>query len=221
MRAPKKGSDGIRWDWPDREWLEYQYGTLDKAPSLIAAEIGAWTCTVRNWMRESGVTETSPTGCPLKKRNASGKVLWVHPSREWLYDQHVTQKKSLNEISGAQGVGWYSLEEWFREAGIEVRNSRLGENSPGWKGGRSRGYGKRTLRRAGVPEKCAWCGQGWEGAYSLHLHHKNHRKRDNAQENLMWLCQSCNLLEARLWHMLKKDKIDLKCENRTMVIRFK
>lgn len=164
---------------------------------------------------------------------------WEPPDKEWLEHQYITLEKPIGALRKEVGAHWDTIAEWLWDAqipqrtkaetqAIHARNVSANSN-PNWKGGYSEGYihklARRVLEDAGVPEVCSWCGQepiagiGRKGV--LEAHHKDHVRWNNVPENLCYLCHTCHDLEKGLWHLLRKDKIDLECEGRTMVIRFK
>jgi len=149
------------------------------------------------------------------------KSRWISPDREWLVDQYETQGKFVNEIADDLSASWYTVAIWLEAEGLKIRGDRLGKNNPAWRGGRTRNYGRDLLRRSGGSVECSWCRAKSKKAYDMHLHHKDHNKHNNTLENLCWLCGACHRLETALWNLLKLDKIDLACEDRTMVVTFK
>lgn len=61
MRAPSRRETerGVRWNPPDKEWLEHQYLISKKAVVAIARETGANAWTVRNWLDKAGIPRRS------------------------------------------------------------------------------------------------------------------------------------------------------------------
>ena len=163
---------------------------------------------------------------PEKLGGKGTRARWIHPDYEWLADQHLERRKSAKQIAREIGVSKTTLIKWLREVGIQVQPSE-GERHYLWAGGslrRAHYKAKRALRRADVPEKCVWCGQSQDRTGHravVELHHKDHDPQNNVPDNLMWLCRTCHRLETAAWALLKRDKIDLACEGRTMVITFK
>lgn len=69
---------------------------------------------------------------------------------------------------------------------------KRGNLAPGYIDGRSAAklsapY-QRVLWAAGVEKKCAFCGT----VENIHVHHKDHDHKNNALENLMYLCVKCH-----------------------------
>jgi len=155
---------------------------------------------------------------------------WGPPDKEWLEYHYLELRKSAEDIAREVGAGASTVRRWLREAKVPRRTRyahMLGDTNPNWVDGTYAGRVQHIARNiqyaSGVSQTCVWCGQGWKGLASLHVHHKDHDKRNNAPENLQWLCKECHRLETALWHLVKQGKIDLECDGqeRTMVIKFK
>jgi len=175
---------------------------------------------------------------PKKQVTSGGMVRWISPDKEWLEHQYVTLQKPIGALRKETKAHWNTIQGWLRGAGIQLRTLEetyaiqaqrvTGSKNPRWDGGYSEGYvhklARRILEEAGVPVECSWCSQGLvkgKRGGSIEVHHKDHCRDHNELSNLCYLCHTCHDLEKGLWHLLKQDKIDLTCEDRTMVIRFK
>ncbi|MDD5463554.1 MAG: HNH endonuclease [Candidatus Moranbacteria bacterium] len=73
------------------------------------------------------------------------------------------------------------------------RNSivNIGSNHPNWKGGRHVSY-RNVLNKNNVPKVCVFCGN--TDGRVLAVHHIDNNHRNNALENLSWLCYNCHIL---------------------------
>ncbi|KKU93643.1 MAG: hypothetical protein UY53_C0004G0077 [Parcubacteria group bacterium GW2011_GWA2_50_10] len=67
----------------------------------------------------------------------------------------------------------------------------VGENHWNWKGGEHIEYRDR-LRGSGIKEWCRVCGTSDKRI--LCAHHLDRNRRNNALENLIWLCHNCHYL---------------------------
>lgn len=73
----------------------------------------------------------------------------------------------------------------------ENKNNRLLDHSPNWEGGR---YVYRLiLQRSDIKKACVRCGLDDERI--LEVHHKDGNRKNNALNNLVWLCRNCHGLE--------------------------
>lgn len=145
MRAPRQHANGYNWDPPDKEWLEYQYVTLDKSARTIAEEFGVGgLATVQDWLLIAGIP-TRPLG--RKPDGVSSKA-------------------------------------------VRRRN---------WK----------RLKASRRHRKCEWCGQGYEGSYSIVVHHRDHDRDNMELTNLQILCFRCHRLETALWYVVKEGKVEV------------
>jgi hypothetical protein len=62
MKAPVKYMQGkrVRYEKPDKEWLEHQYVTLGKTTPQISREFGiAYWATLCSWLRDAGIEKRS------------------------------------------------------------------------------------------------------------------------------------------------------------------
>ncbi len=232
MKAPKRRSESVynpNWEAPDKEWLEHQLCTLGKSVDCVADEVYANRKTVGNWVDNLGVSywghrkKPIPAGLvpPRRVISSGGRVTWYPPSREWLVTQHHKHKKSVNRIAEELRTTHDVVYRWFGRAGVErIKRYPEGLEHVFWKDtghSRPRSHARKVLRLEGELEKCAWCGT----TSKVQVHHVDHNPDNNLIENLKWLCYHCNLLEAHLWHLWKQGKVDLQCEDRTIVINFK
>lgn len=175
---------------------------------------------------------------PTRESDNKYNPHWIPPDKEWLEHQYLTLEKSVAKIHRETGAHFDTVVGWLAKAGVSRRSEAetqkiharnvTGSLNPRWDGGYSAGYVHKLARRAledlGVPEVCSWCGQepvSGKRSRGLEVHHKDHNRWHNESRNLCYLCHSCHNLEKGLWHLLKKNKIDLACEGSTMVITFK
>lgn len=164
----------------------------------------------------------------------TGRQQWTPPDDEWLYEQYWRQEKSSNQIAKELSCRPGIVLRWLSTSSVRIRTYEecderhslrmSGEGNPAYVNGTDRGASSKRCRNAlwdsEIPEECSFCGAS---VYQerLEAHHKNHNRGDDSLGNLCWLCRDCHKLETHVWRLLKQDKIDLECEGRTMVIRFK
>ncbi len=154
------------------------------------------------------------------------KDKWVAPDAEWLDYHYNTLRWSARDIEESVRANTGRARKWLEGCGMHVRGSAeaqqlaVGHAEPSSVPVTREGQKKR-LRNLGVSENCAWCGGYESKEYGMHLHHKDHDKRNGAMSNLCWLCGHCHRLETAMWNLWKRGKVDLQCEGRTMVINFK
>ena len=162
-------------------------------------------------------------------KHSSGKATtWEYPDGEWLEHHYTALGKSACKIAREIGASHPTIAWWLYLFDIPSRTLTqacrlsvskrgavaLGRNSRKAAGARAR----RLMRRLEVPEVCAWCHSLNE---PLEVHHRDHDRFNNDPGNLQYLCRGCHLLETRIRVLLKQDKINLTCKDRTMVIEFK
>ena len=77
MKEPQCKKAGVynRWTPPDLEWLEYQYGTLNKSGNTIAEEVGCDTSTVMQWRNLLGIPVSTGKELASKKQSTRRKNL--------------------------------------------------------------------------------------------------------------------------------------------------
>lgn len=76
MRQPQRINLQQSWCWkpPDKEWLEYQYLTLDKTQREIATKVGCSHGLVGNWCKLHGLTKR--LGPRSEMRKGSNNLNW-------------------------------------------------------------------------------------------------------------------------------------------------
>jgi len=155
---------------------------------------------------------------PTYVRRGKNNRKWSSPDREWLEHQYMTLAKSgpdiAQEIGCAQGTVYSWLQNLHIPIGTKIRNYKTK--------GRDLPYGtsptqKSNRIKSGIPMFCAWCGT----TKKIEIHHKNHNREDGRPKNLMWLCRHCNLLESRIWQLIKLGRIKVTSKNRSILIDFK
>jgi len=215
-KIPKRGYSEAQkvyhqaeWVRPKDEWLREQYETLGRSSGSIAWEVGTGSSIIRGWLREIGVK--------IRKSGDYSRDRIAWPSKEYLEDLYFTQELPCTEIAQQLECSAYRVRKKFKELGIPLRVARSG---------RGGSEARRTLEGVEAPRNCKWCKQpdtlpGAPYSEVLQAHHKNHNKKDNRLENLMWLCPICHRFETALWNLLQADKAEVKCEGRTMTITFR
>lgn len=82
------------------------------------------------------------------------------------------------------------------------RNTQfVGNKHANWKDGHY-AY-KSVLSRAGIPPICIMCGSN--DSRVLAVHHRDQNRKNNAVENLVWICHNCHHLVH--YHKVEKDRL--------------
>lgn len=116
------------------EWLHEQYVVNGLSSKQIGNMVGCNNRTIDLWLKKVGI----------KKRGVGGRK-W-NPTKEWLTEEYVTNRKSLQSIATEVGEDIKTVHRRLQHFGIKRRKSNppSGEKSHLWKGGKytsaSRGY---------------------------------------------------------------------------------
>jgi len=106
MKAPIRWMQGkrVRYEAPDKEWLEYQYVTLDKSAGTISKECGiALWATVCRWLREAGLPVRSEQ--EIRKRHSVRMSGAGNPSYIDGTSQNY-QKRLLRKADPSEACAW-------------------------------------------------------------------------------------------------------------------
>lgn len=137
-----------------------------------------------------------------------------YKNSDWLREEYLKQRKSLNEIARSCGVSRPTILKFMRKYEIQRRGAseshrglHAGEQNPSWKGGvtpeRQRLYKSQNWKQiigdcfSRDRYRCVRCSAGKRGKGDLHAHHINAwadaplLRMDIT--NLVTLCRSCHL----------------------------
>lgn len=203
---------------PDRGWLaaEYLLPPDGKGKTLveIGKECGVSKVTVRKWLTQYGLRQDVEQRLSFFGSRPKPERKIPSPPKEELAGRYLLPPDgdgmTEDALAEIYGVSKATVRRWLDESQLaqphSVRHSArmAGEGNPSYVNGNAQGYVKRLLS-AERPPVCEWCGD----TERVQIHHIDHDRENNAIENLMWLCQSCNLLEARInqfgdratWHI--------------------
>lgn len=82
--------------WMNRDWLFEEYVTKDKSTKQIAEEHGCKQNTIQCWLLKHGIKKD------VKK--SPRKIVYQYQDKDYLYEQHIINRKSMNEIAKENNV---------------------------------------------------------------------------------------------------------------------
>lgn len=239
MIAPYK-MNGYNWI-VDPEWLRHEYITLNKSARRIGIEIGTQKRMVLTWLNRfripkhqvgaanRTVVDHLNPGELIKPpvRHVYGKrVKFSGVKIEWLEQQYVELNKSMQMIADEIGTSRNTIKQWLRKANVPSKDlqrtwanhsTRMsGKGNPAWIDGNSRNYQRRLLERNKPDVLCEWCG----AEENIQIHHIDHDRTNCQLDNLMWLCNHCNVIEARLWNLQQDGRVRVQRMDNCLTIEF-
>jgi hypothetical protein len=188
------------------KWL-YQKYIIEKLPSQKIADIvGADRKTIDQWLAK----------VKIFKRGFGGSL--GKPTKEWLINEYIENKKSLNDIAKIVNQDRKTVHRWlayYKIKSHKVGETRMGKDNQFWREGKhiytskSRGYryiykpGHPMARKSGyVPEHRFIVSEllGRNLERNEEVHHINFNEGDNRLENLY-------LFSSKSDHMLYHRKL--------------
>lgn len=117
----------VRGNWcppllKNHDWLYGQYVNQRKSAIQIAKDQGCSAPTVLKWLRCYDIPvrdQSEVMGCPPILRQ-----------RDWLYDQYVTQKKTMHQIAEDLGCSNSTVSNWLRHHNIHIRDRSEAQGLP-------------------------------------------------------------------------------------------
>jgi transposase len=209
---------------PDREWLANEYllppNGKGRSQLDISQELGVSKVTLRQWINKLGLHQD------ITERTIyfAKRPTYQMPTREWLFEHYITLNKTIREIASELGCSVVPVENWLNFYEIKKSGEQLAKNhsrhmsgkrNPAYTNGNSQRYIKRSLTKI-KPKVCDWC----KTKERIEVHHINHDRTDNSMDNLTWLCGNCNKLEAQLWQLRNKNRIQIIQEANRLIIEF-
>ena len=110
MNYPKNRYRGKK-PWMSRDWLYYQYITLDKSSKSIANEYGCKQNTIQQWLLKHSI----------KKNITKHEMVYAKPyqKRDYLFQRHIIDRLSLTEIARENNVSYDVIAHFVRKYEID------------------------------------------------------------------------------------------------------
>jgi len=142
----------------DKKWLEEQYLILGKSTPEIARDLGMRSAAINHWLVRLDIPIRNKFKASNEKRRIMAKndtLLRVDISKEYLIENFVGKKKTVNQIAAELNTTWTTIRKRILRWGLKMR-----EREVGGKFKRTtthyRRFQKTILRHYGY--KCAICG---------------------------------------------------------------
>ena len=199
-------------------WLREQYADKQRSSDDIAAELHTDSTAVLRRLKRYGI--------PVRSNSEAQKVSKVHRgsstprprknrdtlhNEAWLREHYLDKDLNASEIARLVGVAPHAVFWALKKFGIPSKGmsaSKAGRRNPKRRVADEVASKSTMMKRAnealeaeGVEKICILC----DSEIRVEPHHKNHRWRDNAPENLEYLCRRCH----RHQHILE-EKLALK-----------
>ncbi len=157
----------------------------------------------------------------------TGAQQWNPPDDEWLNHHYWILEKSTNQIARELGCRSNVVLCWMKAAGVRLRTkmerdrlhavTMAGALNPAFVHGTGSGARSRRCRKklwaSNKQEACMWCGVSADNE-RLEAHHKNHDRRDESIQNLVWMCLTCHRMETWIWKAKQRGKVEVTvCED--------
>jgi hypothetical protein len=197
-----------------RDWLFYQYITLEKSISIIANELNCSRSLVHNRLIDFDIPRRSisdsikgaKNGFYGKRHSDETKYKMSLQRRGKVFSQEHIKKLSISHTGKRNGFyGKHHTEETIEK----IRNAQLREKSHAWLGGRSIKYCEKFTPsikneiRNKYNNKCYICGSDG-GNRKLSVHHIDYNKNaicNGKMWGLIPLCGSCHIrTNHNRWH---------------------
>lgn len=223
--------DKKRWriPIPDVGWLAEQYllppDGLGRSCPDIGIELGVGKHTVQRWVKKLGLRQA------LVDRQRQSQLIGARLRRKMPPSKHILAQKFLIPPDGEGktedqlciefNVSRPTVRKWLKEYNLiqphSLRHSHRmsGKNNPAYTNGNSHRYVGRSLTKV-KPKVCEWC----KTKENVQIHHVDHNRENNDLGNLMWLCHSCNMLEAFIWQLEQTNRIKIEHKENVLTIEF-
>ncbi len=142
----------------DKKWLEEQYLTLGKSTPEIAKELGMRIGAINRWLVKFKIPIRNKFKASNEKRRMMAKndtLLRVDISKEYLVENFVGKKKTVNQIAAELNTTWTTIRKRILRWGLKMREKdKNGQYKNSTTSGRI--FQKNILRHYGY--ECAVCG---------------------------------------------------------------
>jgi len=181
---PKGSYRNLDSDYKDKDWLHKMYVVEQKGSYFIAEFCGVSPPTIRYWLSKYGI---------VSRTNREAQLVALRNNR--------FPEGHFDRISGMSGGNCTVRSDETRQKVSKNRKGKcMGEEHPNWNNGSSfEPYGiefnddlrKQIRKRDG--NVCQYCGISEEKLRRvLSVHHIDYDKKNNSEDNLISLCNSCH-----------------------------
>ena len=211
-------------EWLEQEWLLPPRGKGRGSPD-IARELNVDKSVVLRWIKRYGISEPASV---RQSAHRTGKATWSKekPAKDEIARLYLMPPsgngKSLSELAKHYEVTVTTVRRWIKfydltQPFVWRHSQRMsGSGNPAYTNGNAQHYVAKKLAKA-KPKICEWCGTG----INVQIHHIDHNRQHNENDNLMWLCGACNRLEANIWILYKSNRATFEHVDNQVIITFK
>ena len=171
----------------DKLWIENEYLHKEKGSSTIAKELGMSVASIQYWLKRFNIPfrDMNAKVYLLKRKKLSETRRKYKITKEYLIENYVGRKKTLNQIAQEFGCSWDTIRKYINRFDLPMRNqSRKYKSSYKRTTTIIRQFQKKLLNLYGY--KCAIC--GYDKFVNAHHIEQWSKRQDNSAKNGIVLC---------------------------------